>query len=232
MLASAIAGKLGVPFFSLAAPEIVSGMSGESEAKLRQLFKDAVENAPSLIFIDEIDAIAPKRENASREMEKRIVAQLLTCMDDLSFEKTGGKMVLVIGATNRPDSLDDALRRVGRFDREISLGIPDEKARARILQVLSKKLRVSGDFDFTQIAKMAPGFVGADLQALTKEAAVLAINRIFHHLFDQGMNNGPLSLEMYASDISKLRVVIQGSNCISSLFTRYVRGRISTSQLY
>jgi ribosome biogenesis ATPase len=138
--------------------------------------------APSLIFIDEIDAITPKRDDAAREMEKRIVAQLLTCIDDLSFAKTNDKMVLVIGATNRPDSLDDALRRAGRFDREISLGIPDEKARAQILQISTKNLRVSGDFDYSRLAKMTPGFVGADLKAVVKEAAVMCINRIFHQL--------------------------------------------------
>jgi len=153
-LATAIAGELDVPFFHIAAPEvlelhargtvyrtelcqlqIVSGMSGESEAKIRTLFQDAAANAPAIIFIDEIDAITPKRETAAREMERRIVAQLLTSMDALAFDKTDGKAVLVIGATNRPDSLDPALRRAGRFDREIALNVPDEHARARILKV-------------------------------------------------------------------------------------------------
>jgi ribosome biogenesis ATPase len=188
MLANAIAGELGVSFFRISAPEVVSGMSGESEAKIRSLFKDAISMAPSLIFIDEIDAITPKRETASREMEKRIVAQLLISIDDLSFEKTNHKMVMVVGATNRPDSLDPALRRAGRFDREISLGIPDEAARIKILQVITKNLKLSGDFNFQKIARMTPGFVGADLKALTKEAAVMAINRIFHVLFSNSKN--------------------------------------------
>ena len=182
MLANAIAGELQIPFLKVSAPEIVSGMSGESEAKIRNLFKDAIANAPSIIFIDEIDAILSKRDNASKEMEKRIVAQLLSCLDDLTLEKTGGKPVIVIGATNRPDSLDLALRRAGRFDREISLGIPDEKARLQILHILAKKLKLEGgmeNFDFQTIAHNTPGYVGADLKALINESAVVAIHRIF-----------------------------------------------------
>lgn len=130
-LAHAIAGELSIPFFNISAPSIVSGMSGESEKKIREVFEEARDNAPCLLFIDEIDAITPKRETAQREMERRIVAQLLTCLDDLSWEKTNNKPVMVIGATNRPDSLDAALRRAGRFDREISMGVPDEKAREK-----------------------------------------------------------------------------------------------------
>ncbi|CAI7925697.1 unnamed protein product [Closterium sp. NIES-53] len=216
MLAHAIAREAGVPFFKIAAPEIVSGMSGESEAKLRSLFSSAERAAPAILFIDEIDAITPKRETAQREMERRIVAQLLTCLDDLQSspdtsaggegEEKGGDgreekgmeetekeqeerekerrrklkgHVVVIGATNRPDSLDPALRRAGRFDREICLGIPDESARARILEVLSRKLRLEGSFDFGVIARRTPGFVGADLAALAKEAAAIAVKRIF-----------------------------------------------------
>lgn len=179
MLANAIAGESGACFLRISAPEIVSGMSGESEQKLRELFEEAVANAPSIIFIDEIDAITPKRETSQRGMEKRIVAQLLTSTDSLNLENTGGKPVLIIGATNRPDALDSALRRAGRFDREICLGIPDEDARERILQVLSQKMRLDGSFDFRSIAKKTPGFVGADLVSLTKEAAVIAVNRIF-----------------------------------------------------
>jgi len=133
MLANAIAGEIGLPFIAISAPSIVSGMSGESEKKLRELFEEARERAPCLIFIDEIDAITPKRESAQREMEKRIVAQMLTCMDDLTLKKTGGKAVIVIGATNRPDSLDPALRRAGRFDREICLNVPDEVGREKCI---------------------------------------------------------------------------------------------------
>ncbi|KAK9237423.1 P-loop containing nucleoside triphosphate hydrolase protein [Lipomyces kononenkoae] len=182
MLANAIAGELGVPFISLSAPSIVSGMSGESEKRVREIFDEARSIAPCLIFLDEIDAITPKRESAQREMERRIVAQLLTCMDDLSLEKTDGKVVMIIGATNRPDSLDPALRRAGRFDREIQMSVPDEISRESILRVLSRKLRLSGEFDFKALAKMTAGYVGADLSALTTAAGIAAIKRIFREL--------------------------------------------------
>ncbi|KAJ7086017.1 P-loop containing nucleoside triphosphate hydrolase protein [Mycena belliarum] len=184
LLANAIAGELGVPFISISAPSIVSGMSGESEKTLRDTFEEAKRVAPCLLFIDEIDAITPKRESAQREMERRIVAQFLTCMDEMSWDKTDNKPVIVMGATNRPDSLDAALRRAGRFDHEISMGVPDEAARAKILQVLSAKLRLDGDFDFTALAKATPGYVGADLAALTGAAGIIAVKRIFKQLSD------------------------------------------------
>ena len=183
LLACSIAAELGVAFLRISAPEVVSGMSGESEAKIRSLFKEAADSAPALIFIDEIDAIAPKRETAQREMERRIAAQLLTCMDELNLASTGGQTVIVMGATNRPDSMDPALRRAGRFDREIALGIPDSDSRERILRVLCKGMRLSGDLDLKALAKQCNGFVGADLAALCKEAAVIAVNRIFGDLF-------------------------------------------------
>ncbi|PWN19107.1 AAA-domain-containing protein [Microstroma glucosiphilum] len=179
MLAGAIANYCDVPFLSISAPSIVSGTSGESEATLRQTFEEAARIAPCILFIDEIDSITPKRETAGREMERRIVAQLLTCLDDLSWDKTGGKAVMVIGATNRPDAIDAALRRAGRFDHEIALGVPDEAGREQILRVLAKKLRLSGDFDFKALAKATPGYVGADLNALTGAAGILAVKRIF-----------------------------------------------------
>ncbi|XP_069340607.1 nuclear valosin-containing protein-like isoform X2 [Eulemur rufifrons] len=177
LLAHAIAGELDLPILKVAAPEIVSGVSGESEQKLRELFEQAVSNAPCIIFIDEIDAITPKREVASKDMERRIVAQLLTCMDDLNNVAATAR-VLVIGATNRPDSLDPALRRAGRFDREICLGIPDEASRERILQTLCRKLRLPEAFNFCHLAHLTPGFVGADLMALCREAAMCAVNRV------------------------------------------------------
>ena len=185
LLAHAVAGELGVNFVKISAPEVVSGMSGESEAKIRQIFADAVAQAPCLIFIDEIDAITPKRENAQREMERRIVAQLLTCMDSLNNEyslKNGCAPVIVIGATNRPESLDSALRRAGRFDREIAMTMPDELARTQILKTMSRNMRLDGHFNFPIIGKKTAGFVGADLGALIKEAAVIAVNRIFHEM--------------------------------------------------
>ncbi|XP_064412618.1 nuclear valosin-containing protein-like isoform X1 [Latimeria chalumnae] len=177
LLAQAIAGELELPMLKVAATEIVSGVSGESEQKLRELFEQAVTYAPCILFIDEIDAITPKREVASKDMERRIVAQLLTCMDDLN-SLTAAAQVLVIGATNRPDSLDPALRRAGRFDREICLGIPDEAARERILRTLCRKLKLLEPFDFQQLAHLTPGYVGADLMALCREAAMCAVNRV------------------------------------------------------
>ncbi|XP_034376562.1 nuclear valosin-containing protein-like isoform X2 [Arvicanthis niloticus] len=177
LLAHAIAGELDLPILKVAAPEIVSGVSGESEQKLRDLFDQAVSNAPCIVFIDEIDAITPKREVASKDMERRIVAQLLTCMDDLNNVAATAR-VLVVGATNRPDSLDPALRRAGRFDREICLGIPDEASRKRILQTLCRKLRLPETFNFCHLAHLTPGFVGADLMALCREAAMCAVNRV------------------------------------------------------
>uniref|UniRef100_A0AAQ5YID2 Nuclear VCP like n=1 Tax=Amphiprion ocellaris TaxID=80972 RepID=A0AAQ5YID2_AMPOC len=177
LLAQAVAGELQLPMLKVSAPELVSGVSGESEQKLRELFDLAVSSTPCILFIDEIDAITPKREVASKDMERRIVAQLLTCMDDLN-SLTVTAQVLVIGATNRPDSLDPALRRAGRFDREICLGIPDEGARQRILKTLCRKLNLPEDFDYQKLARLTPGYVGADLMALCREAAMSAVNRI------------------------------------------------------
>ncbi|XP_005608047.2 nuclear valosin-containing protein-like isoform X1 [Equus caballus] len=184
LLAHAIAGELDLPILKVAATEVVSGVSGESEQKLRELFEQAVSNAPCILFIDEIDAITPKREVASKDMERRIVAQLLTCMDDLNNVAATAR-VLVIGATNRPDSLDPALRRAGRFDREICLGIPDEASRERILQTLCRKLRLPDTFHFRHLAHLTPGFVGADLMALCREAAMCAVHRVLMKLQEQ-----------------------------------------------
>lgn len=179
MIANAYAATLGVPFISLSAPSIVSGMSGESEKALREHFEEAKKIAPCLIFLDEIDAITPKRENVQREMEKRIVSQLLTCMDDLALEKTGGKPVMVVAATNRPDSLDPALRRGGRFDKEINMTMPTEQGREQILKALTQKLTISDDLDLKTLARMTPGFVGADLGDLVTKAGEAAISRFF-----------------------------------------------------
>lgn len=161
----------------MSAPELVSGVSGESEQKLRELFDLAVSSSPCILFIDEIDAITPKREVASKDMERRIVAQLLTCMDDLNSQ-TLTAQVMVIGATNRPDSLDPALRRAGRFDREICLGIPDQGARLGILKTLCRNLMLPEDFSYQQLARLTPGYVGADLMSLCREAAMAAVNRV------------------------------------------------------
>lgn len=177
MIANAFAAELGVPFISISAPSIVSGMSGESEKALREHFEEAKRIAPCLIFIDEIDAITPKRESAQREMEKRIVAQLLTCMDEIALEKTDGKPVIVLAATNRPDSLDAALRRGGRFDKEINMTVPSEPVRELILRALTRKMQLADDLDFKTLAKRTPGFVGADLNDLVSTAGSAAIKR-------------------------------------------------------
>lgn len=199
-IATALAGELKVPFINISAPSIVSGMSGESEKKLREIFEEAKSLAPCIIFLDEIDAITPKRDGgAQREMEKRIVAQLLTLMDELSFEKTGGKPVVVIGATNRPDSLDSALRRAGRFDREICLNVPNETQRCSILKSMTAnmKLQNSEEFNYWELAKMTPGFVGADLKSLVTAAGITAIKRIFESLseIDQITEDTPMEID-------------------------------------
>jgi ribosome biogenesis ATPase len=181
-LANAVAGQLGVPYFRVSAPELVAGMSGESESRIRDLFKAASNAAPSLIFMDELDVIAAKRsgDGGGRGMEKRMVAQLLTSMDSVSPSNNRNNCaVVVIAATNRPDAMDPALRRAGRFDREILLGVPDEEARERMIGTMTTKMRLYGDFDCKVLARKTPGYVGADIKSLSKEAAVIAINRIF-----------------------------------------------------
>ncbi|XP_027932318.1 cell division control protein 48 homolog C [Vigna unguiculata] len=182
-LAHAIANETGLPFYKISATEVVSGVSGASEENIRELFAKAYRSAPSIVFIDEIDAIASKRENLQREMEKRIVTQLLTCMDQSNRllqpdDSESAGYVLVIGATNRPDAIDPALRRPGRFDREIIICHPDESAREEILSVLTSNLRLEGLFDLQRIARATSGFVGADLAALVDKAGNLAMKRI------------------------------------------------------
>ncbi|KAL2073343.1 hypothetical protein VTL71DRAFT_10667 [Oculimacula yallundae] len=178
MIATALAAHVGVSFIPISAPSLVAGTSGESEKKIRDLFEEAKRMAPCLVFIDEIDVIMGKRESAQREMEKRMVAQMLTCMDDMALDKTGGKPVIILAATNRPDSLDPALRRAGRFNKEINLGVPNEKAREKILRALTQKLTMPEDFDYRRLAKLTPGFVGADLNDVVSEAGTDAMQRM------------------------------------------------------
>uniref|UniRef100_A0AAR5PZY9 AAA+ ATPase domain-containing protein n=2 Tax=Dendroctonus ponderosae TaxID=77166 RepID=A0AAR5PZY9_DENPD len=199
LLASAIAGELEVQLIKVAAPELVAGISGESEERIRELFERACNAAPCVLFIDEIDAITPNRQTVQKEMERRIVAQLLSCLDDLSAAENG-EQVLVIGATNRPDAIDPALRRAGRFDREICLGIPDLKSREAILKVLTGNLTLSPDFDFEKIAKYTPGYVGADLLSLTREAAISAVNRVFNAVKEQHRLNQALAAQRAAEE--------------------------------
>ncbi|MBI1972659.1 CDC48 family AAA ATPase [Candidatus Woesearchaeota archaeon] len=178
LLAKAVATESEANFLFVNAPELTSKYYGESERKIRELFEEAEKNAPSIIFIDEIDAVAPKREETYGEVERRMVAQLLSVMDGL---KSRGKVV-VIGATNRPNSLDPALRRPGRFDREIQIGVPNKKGRLNILKIHTRNMPLTKDVHLDHLADITHGFVGADLQALCKEAAMNVIRRILPEL--------------------------------------------------
>jgi transitional endoplasmic reticulum ATPase len=174
LLAKAVASETSANFTSIGGPEIMSKFYGESEERLREIFKEAAENAPSIIFIDEIDSIAPKRDEVTAETERRVVAQLLALMDGLE----GRGKVVVIGATNRPNALDPAIRRPGRFDREIEIGIPDKEGRLEILQIHTRGMPLADDVDLVQLANMTHGYVGADLAALAREAAMRALRKV------------------------------------------------------
>ncbi len=178
LIAKAVANEAGASFYSIQGPEIMSKYYGQSEERLREKFEEAQKNAPSILFIDELDSIAPKREDVTGEVERRVVAQLLTLMDGLS----GRGQVIVIGATNREDAIDPALRRPGRFDREIVIGVPDRDGRKEILQIHTRGMPFEGtDEDremlLTELANITHGFVGADLAALAREAAMKALRR-------------------------------------------------------
>jgi len=177
-LARAVANESDAKFFHIAGPEIMGSAYGESEKKLRELFEQAAESAPSIIFIDEIDSIAPKRSQVTGEAEKRLVAQLLSLMDGLEPRQN----LVVIAATNRPEAIDEALRRPGRFDREIVVGVPDEKGRREILGIHTRGMPLSAEVDLDELARQTYGFVGADLAALTREAALEAVRRIMPRL--------------------------------------------------
>jgi transitional endoplasmic reticulum ATPase len=174
LIAKAVANEAGANFLTINGPEIMSKWYGESEARLRQIFEQAEKSAPSIIFIDEVDAIAPKREEVTGEVERRVVATLNTLMDGL---KSRGK-VIVLAATNRPNSLDPALRRPGRFDREIEIGIPDREGRKEILQIHTRGMPLAEDVNLDRYADITHGFVGADLEALCKEAAMSALRGV------------------------------------------------------
>lgn len=184
LLARAVANESEANFYSINGPEIMSKFYGESEARLREIFQQAQQNSPSIIFVDELDAIAPKREEVTGEVERRVVAQLLALMDGLS----GRGNVIVIGATNRPQALDPALRRPGRFDREIEIGVPDKQGRHEVLQIHTRGMPLHGiekaedeksndDVDLRKLAEMTHGYTGADLSALSRETAMKALRR-------------------------------------------------------
>src|SRR5216110_1249492 len=174
LLAKAVASETNANFHSISGPEIMSKFYGQSEENLRDIFKQAEENAPSIIFIDELDSIAPKRDEVTGEVERRVVAQLLALMDGLQAR---GKVV-VIGATNQPNALDPALRRPGRFDREIEIGVPDRDGRLEVLEIHTRGMPLAEDVDLKKLADVTHGFVGADLESLAKEAAIRALRRI------------------------------------------------------
>jgi len=178
LIARAVANETDAFFIHVNGPEIMHKFYGESEARLREIFDTASANAPSIIFLDEIDSISPKREDTNGDVEKRVVAQLLALMDGM---KDRGQ-VIVIGATNIPNSIDPALRRPGRFDREIEIGIPDKNGRIKILNVHTRDMPISENVDLEKLAELTHGFVGADLQALCREAAMTALRRFFPHI--------------------------------------------------
>src|SRR4051812_26839537 len=197
LLAKAVANETNSSFYTIGGPEIMSKYYGESEEKLRNIFEQAEKNAPSIIFIDEIDSIAPKREEVSGEVERRIVAQLLSAMDGMTSR---GKVV-VIAATNRVDAIDPALRRPGRFDREIEIGVPNRDGRLEVLQIHTRGMPLDKDVNLEKLADISHGFVGADLQALAKEAAMRALRRV---LPDMDLSSQSIPLETLRKIIVKM----------------------------
>jgi transitional endoplasmic reticulum ATPase len=205
LLAKAVANESGVNFVSIAGPEIMSKFYGESEQRIREIFQQAEKEAPSIIFIDELDSIAVKREEVTGEVERRVVAQLLALMDGL---KSRGK-VIVIGATNRPNALDPALRRPGRFDREIEIGVPDRNGRYEVLLVHTRGMPISDNVDLKDLAARTHGFVGADIAALAKEAAMHTLRKVLPKIdFDK-----PLTPEIL------LKLVVSEENFYEALKT-------------
>src|SRR3989344_3117925 len=174
LLAKAVANESEANFILVNGPEIMNKFYGESEKRIRDIFEEAEKNAPSIIFIDEIDAIAPKRDESYGELERRVVSQILAMMDGL---KSRGKVV-VIGATNRPNAIDPALRRPGRFDREISIGVPNKKGRLNILKIHTRHMPLAKDVNLNKLADITHGFVGADVAALCKEAAMSVLRKL------------------------------------------------------
>jgi transitional endoplasmic reticulum ATPase len=191
LIAKALASESEANFFIINGPEIMNKYYGETEARLRDIFKEARESSPSIIFIDEIDAIAPKREEAFGDVEKRVVAQLLALMDGMSDRG----QVIVLGATNRPESLDPALRRPGRFDREIEVGVPNAEGRLEILQIHTRGMPLSDDIDLQDLASDLYGYTGADIKALCREAAMKALRRYLPEIDLEGEKISPEVLE-------------------------------------
>ncbi|CAF2703281.1 unnamed protein product [Rotaria sp. Silwood2] len=214
LLAQALAGELNLPILKTTSTELVSGISGDSEYKIRKLFDQAKRHSPCILFIDEIEAISQRRESASKDMERRIVTQLLACLDELS--RSPMTRVAIIGSTNRPDSLDPALRRAGRFDHEIALGIPNENERRRILTMMCRKLTsLDSTFDLDEIVLKTPGFVGADLSALIDEALIAALNR----KMNADLNTNQSTIEWVKQKIHEPDIEQQSSSLNSCTIT-------------
>src|SRR5574341_1241882 len=205
LLAKAVANETNAHFASISGPEIMSKFYGESEARLREIFKEAKEKAPSLIFIDEIDSIAPKREEVTGEVERRVVSQLLSLMDGL---ESRGK-VIVIAATNRPNAIDPALRRPGRFDREIEIKVPDKAGRLEILQIHSHNMPLESDVDLEKIAAVSHGFVGADVEYLCKEAAMRCLRRLLPELNLEEEKISPETLDKLVITMNDFEIAIR-----------------------
>ena len=208
LIARAVANETGAFLFSINGPEIMSKLSGESESNLRKAFEEAEKNSPSIIFIDEIDSLAPKRDKNQGEVERRIVSQLLTLMDGIS----ANSHMVVIGCTNRPNSIDPALRRFGRFDREIDIGVPDDKGRLEILNIHTQKMRLSSEVNIEEICKETYGFVGADLAQLCTEAAMQCIREKseFFDIDEEKIDNTVLNSLFVSQD--NFRVALSQSN--------------------
>jgi transitional endoplasmic reticulum ATPase len=209
LLAKAVANESDAHFINISGPELVSKFVGESEEKLREIFNEAKSKAPTIIFMDEIDAIAPKREEATNEVERRMVSQLLTLMDGISSRG----QVIVIGATNRPNAIDPALRRPGRFDREIEIGVPDRNARKEILQIHVRNMPLAEDVNLDEIANLTHGYTGADIAALVREAAMAELRKIIPKLdLDKKIPNDILmSLNVNKSDFDAALGAVQPS---------------------
>jgi ribosome biogenesis ATPase len=184
---------------------LISSLSGESEQKIRKLFEKITESAPAILFIDEIDSILGKRENAGKEMERRIVAQFLSSMDDIAYDNIKGP-VFIIGATNKPEYLDSALRRSGRFDKEINIGFPNEKSREDMLIAMTKTKKVDNDISFQELAKLTPGYLAADLEALIREAGLCAVRRIGKLIESHNNEISPLTEDINKTNQSEEKI--------------------------
>ena len=205
LLAKAVASETNAHFISISGPEIMSKFYGESEARIREIFKESREKAPSIIFIDEIDSIAPKREEVTGEVERRVVSQLLSLMDGL---ESRGK-VIVIAATNRPNAIDPALRRPGRFDREIEIKVPDKRGRLEILQIHSHNMPLESDVNQEKIAAVTHGFVGADMEYLCKEAAMRCLRRLLPELSLEDEKISPETLDKLVITMNDFEMAIK-----------------------